>query len=801
MDNGKRSNIEAILPLTELQQGMLIHHLSNPLHDEGFLHVGFRLKGPLNTNFFKKAWGLAVERHQVLRSSVHWENIRTPVQLIRWVSEPNWTILDWTDISLAEQSIRLEALKSAQKGMGMDVKQNPLLNFHFIKMGEEEFFFLWPCHHLLLDGWSSSNIVKDVCAFYDALCKGTDTELEALPSLKTYYAWLKNKEQQGASSFWASYFAGYSNPHLFMRGNVPARSHGNIMKCISLSETESKKITEKARANLVSVNTIIQGAWSLLLSAYFNTGNVVFGTSVSGRSNDFPNMDLLTGMFMNILPVCSIFDKQCSLKEWLQSFQKRQVACLKYEDSTATEILSQVCKTKGGIMFDSLLVFENFPWKNLKCGDVEISDYGSGVTSNYPISLIIVPGTKMEFKFIFSTDQLDERTKNWIIDNWEGVLKLILSDEVTQIQQVLDGIGVFYRDDSVQKGLEVHKIEALSVNYVAPRNEIEEQLVKIWENLLGIDKVGVMDNYFELGGKSIMAIQMFALIESKLGARLPLTTLLFSSTIEQIGELITKNNKSELPKWKFIVPLKTTGDEKPLFCVHGGEGHVLFYKLLPNYLNENRPVYLLQPKGIDGDETMHESIEAMSKDYLSEIMQIQGDGTYNIMFFCYSALAVEMALLLQGIGKQVNLIIVDSTAQSPVNVSHRSFWLRAKKYLLKLQHAPLLTLKSSVVYRYRKLLEPVYISLTKDKSTIVLAKIRKHLDYVHGQYVWNKIDSPIALILTEKEPMENRVEKIRSWEYWTNKTVKVYYNTGNHLNLFEEPHVRLLAKTVNDTCI
>jgi len=91
--------------------------------------------------------------------------------------------------------------------------------------------------------------------------------------------------------------------------------------------------------------------------------------------------------------------------------------------------------------------------------------------------------------------------------------------------------------------------------------------------------------------------------------------------------------------------------------------------------------------------------------------------------------------------------------------------------------------------------------LTKDKSTIVLAKIRKHLDYVHGQYVWNKIDSPIALILTEKEPMESRVEKIRSWEYWTNKTVKVYYNTGNHLNLFEEPHVRLLAKTVNDTCV
>jgi len=156
MDNGKKSNIEAILPLTELQQGMLIHHLSNPLQDEGFLHVGFRLKGSLNTHFFKKAWELAVERHQVLRSSVHWENIRTPVQLIRGVSEPNWTILDWTDINLAEQSIRLEGLKSAQKGRGMDFKQNPLLNFHLMKMGQEEFFFFG---HAIIFYWMVGLVV------------------------------------------------------------------------------------------------------------------------------------------------------------------------------------------------------------------------------------------------------------------------------------------------------------------------------------------------------------------------------------------------------------------------------------------------------------------------------------------------------------------------------------------------------------------------------------------------------------------------------------------------------------------
>lgn len=801
MDTGKRSNIEAILPLTELQQGMLIHHLSNPLQDEGFLHVGFRLKGSLNIKYFRKAWELAVERHQVLRSSVHWENIRAPVQLIRGVNETNWTILDWTDINLTEQSIRIEALKSTQKGLGMDFKQNPLLNFHLIKMGNDEFFFLWPCHHLLLDGWSSSNIVKDVCSFYEALCKGTSTELKTLPSLKTYYAWLKNKEQKGAASFWSNYFEGYSKSHLFTRVNVPTRSDGNIMEFISLSETESKKITEKARANFVSVNTLIQGAWSLLLSAYFNAGNVVFGTSVSGRSNDFPNMDLLTGMFMNILPVSSIIDKHCSLKDWLQSFQKRQVACLQYEETTATEILSQLSKNKGGALFDSLLVFENFPWKDLKCGDVEISDYGSGVTSNYPITLIIVPQAQIKFKFIFSTDQLDERTKNWIISNWTRVLKLILSEEVSHVHEVLDGVEIYHHDDSEQKGIKTPKIEALSVNYVAPRNEIEHQLVNIWENLFGIDKVGVKDNYFELGGKSIMAIQMFALIESKLGARLPLTTLLFSPTIEQIGVLLTKKNKSELRNWKFIVPLRTNGSEKPLFCVHGGEGHVLFYKLLPKYLGRDRPVYLLQPKGIDGEGTMHESIEAMSREYLSEILEIQGDGPYNIMFFCYSALAIEMALLLQGMGKQVNLIIVDSTAQSPAKVSQRSFRLRVKNYLLKIRHAPIMTLKSSIVYRYRQLLEPIYIALTQDKSTVTLTKIRKHLDYVHGQYVWKKIDSPITLVLTEKEPTENREEKIRLWEYWTNSKVKVYYNTGNHLNLFDEPHVRLLAKTVDEVCV
>ncbi|GGW39331.1 condensation domain-containing protein [Arenibacter certesii] len=802
METKKKSNIESILPLTEMQQVMLLHHLSNPMQDEGFLHVGFRMNGAFNMQFFQKAWERTVNRHQVLRSSVHWEKITTPVQLVRDRGEMNWTILDWTDINIEEQLLRLEKLKLAQKVSGLDIKQNPMLRFTLIKMGKEENFFLWPCHHLLLDGWSSSTIIKEVFTYYESLCNNTQPKLDTLPSLKSYYSWLKRKSKTDAANFWADYFAGYSNTNLFAQANVSNKLDRSTMENRLLTETESKNIIAKAQSNLVSVNTLMQGAWTLLLSGYFQTDNVVFGTSVSGRSNDFPNMDLLTGMFMNILPVMGTIDKRITLKDWYQNFQKRQIACLQYETIPVNDIISYISEVPiGGNMFDSLMVFENFPWKDLKCGDLKISEYGSGITSNYPITLIIVPDEKIEFKFIFKNAQIDKRTKEWIIANWNRVLKLILSDEVTQVHEVLEGIKVFEMDKSAINGIKAHAVEALSASYVAPRNEIEVQLVTIWEYLLGIDKVGIRDNYFELGGKSMMAIKMFALIENKIGVKLPPTTLLFNPTIELIGLLLEKKETTELKNWKYIVPLKITGAKKPLFCVHGGEGHVLFYKLLPTYLGAERPVYLLQPKGINGESPMHKSIEEMCADYLTEMIQVQEEGPYNIMFFCYSALAIEMALLFKGMEKQVNLIIVDSTAQNTTFIRQPDVKGRIKNYFLKMRHAPIMTLKSSVVFRYRQLLEPTYIKLTNDQTTINLAKIRKQLNDVHRNYQWKKIDSPITLILTEKEPLESREEKIRLWKYWSTSKVEVCYNTGNHLNLFEEPHIKALGAHVELHCL
>lgn len=795
----KKSNIEAILPLSELQQGMLIHHLYNPTQDEGFLHLGFRMKGKLDSTNFKQSWQLVIDRHSILRTTVHWEKIEKPVQVIHAEKVLNWTFLDWSEKTANEFKQELKNLKSAQKEIGLNFKENPLVNFTLINLGEDEHFFLWPCHHLLLDGWSGNNLVKDVLVFYDALCKNETPVLPTLPSLKSYIGWLKKKNPENAASFWSSYFDGFQKTHLLCPLNTNQATDKTSSENIRLTETETIGINNLAKRLQVSPNTLIQGAWGLLLGEYFQSDDVVFGASVSGRSNDFPNMDLLTGMFMNVLPIRSQIKKQSDLKEWLREFQKNQVKAMEYEHITLNSISSYINKDEGRPLFDSLLVFENFPWKGIKSGAVEILDYRSGATTNYPISLMVIPDNALEFNFLFRDDQITKETRQWILENWHLMLKVLASEKVSTVKELTNCVEVFKRENQA-----INSEQALkSINgrqYVAPRNDIELKLVKIWENLLGIDSVGITDDYFELGGKSLMAIKMFSLIESKMGVKLPPTTLLFATTIEKITEKLLETKNEGLANWEFLVPLKTQGESTPLFCVHGGEGHVLFYKPLPKFLGTERPVYLLQPKGINGDGPMHTSTEAMGRDYLSEILQVQTEGPYNIMFFCYSALAIEMASLIEGRGQKANLIIVDSSAQAPIKNGNSGILTRVNGYMIKLWHAPIMTLKSSIIYRYRQFIEPVYIMLTKNKTTADLVKIRKQLHEVYEHYTWKKINSQCTLILTNIEATALKEEKIQLWQHWSNTKVKILYNSGNHLNLFEEPHIRSLAKNVEMIC-
>jgi thioesterase domain-containing protein/acyl carrier protein len=195
-----------------------------------------------------------------------------------------------------------------------------------------------------------------------------------------------------------------------------------------------------------------------------------------------------------------------------------------------------------------------------------------------------------------------------------------------------------------------------------PRNRLELELLRIWEEVLNVRSIGINDNFFDLGGHSIIAVRLFAQIEKRFEKKLPLATLFRAPTIEQLAAYL-RQEKSE-PSWSSLVAIQPSGSKPPFFCVHAHGGNVLNFHDLARCLGTDQPFYGLQAQGLDGEQPRHSRIEEMAAHYLSEIKTVQAEGPYFLGGYCFGGkVAFEMARQLKASGEEVALLaVIDSYA-------------------------------------------------------------------------------------------------------------------------------------------
>lgn len=190
-----------------------------------------------------------------------------------------------------------------------------------------------------------------------------------------------------------------------------------------------------------------------------------------------------------------------------------------------------------------------------------------------------------------------------------------------------------------------------------PRTDLERQLAGIWQAVLAVDRVGMRDNFFDVGGHSLLAAQMFAQVEARLGVRLPLATLFQAPTIESLAALI--GQRQTLEAWRSLVAIQPSGTRRPLFAVPGVGGNVVGYRDLSHLLGPDQPFYGLQSRGLSGTEAPRTDIVEMATAYLEEIRQVQPEGPYNLLGACMGAVvAFEMAQQLHAAGQEVGLLVL-----------------------------------------------------------------------------------------------------------------------------------------------
>ncbi len=794
--NISATGIANILPLSEIQHALLIHRRTSK-EDEGLLPMRFRITGKLDEEVFLKALQSLSQRHEVLRSSVRFEGL----------SQPAWVIHE--SVSMQINHYEVPANTSFEDhfdkvweeiAASFSLQEVPLANLHVFRIAPEEHWIVWPVHHILLDGWSSANLLAELVLSYDQFMAGKPVVLPGIPALQTIYKNSASIDANARDTFWAEYFSDFRKD----RTIYPARHRMDppLQSTFKLSEADTQRFLEHAKALQVSPNTTFRALWAILVAGLAGNSDSCFGATVSGRASGLPGMEQAVGMFTNVLPVRIPIAADTAFKAWLTEIQQSGLAALEFEQTPNSYFERYFGNRPWSQAIESLLIFESHPWDAPASENISIDQFKSGATTNYPLNLIVVPGREIQISLISHEPEVSP-IHDWLNENLRALIRQFISElpqTASDLSEVLSPVD--FELPSVSKTGEDgnHAGYKGRTQGKQPSNPEETALQQIWDELLGTEKIGVREDFFDAGGTSLDVIHLFARIEKELGKKLPPTTILFHPTIEELGRNLAQQEDVSLAEPTSLVPLRTTGTKAPLFCVHGGEGHILFYRELNKYLDPDRPIYLLQPKGINGNTDLHESLEAMATDYLREIDEVYDGDEVNLVYYCYSALAIEMAQQLKKKDRSPNLIIIDSTALAPSLAASYTDNRRATEYLKRLKRFPLITIKSSVMYRYRRHLEPLVLKIFDQRETLQLRKIRENLHNLFLKYQWKIVRNKATLILIREEHPDLIEEKIERWTHWLGQEPEVLYNSGNHFSIFEEPHVALLGQHIESAC-
>lgn len=788
----QKANVEAIFPLNFLQQALLFHSLQEGV-DQGFLRVKCILKGKINVEAFQTAWRKNIQRHEVLRTSVHWENLEKPVQVIQKEVLLPFAFHDWSENSEQEQKEKFDELTKADGADSLNLSQAPVLRIFLIKLSGDKHILLWDCHHILVDGWSASIILQDLLAFYDAYCAGEkDAGLPGIPSYKSYLNWVKNQDVTKSKTFWTKVLKDFDRPTLVGNRNQPQKSLQNNFqtKSFKLSAEESQQLRDFSQKNQITLNTLIQGIWAILLSQYVEHEDLAFGTIVSGRSIDLPNAALMAGMYMNVLPLRIRLNDVEKFSDWLRFLQVQQAQIRGFEYTNLNEILDSRSSTMGNLLFDSVVVFENMPLENIRGGGVSIESFESGLTSNYALTLAVSPIREIKTYLKYDAALISEQQISWFLSNLSNLFAAIIQNKSGSLREIKN----FITPLELKKPLE--QIEDLNItvarNYLAPRNEAELILVGIWENMLNIQPIGVNEDFFDLGGTSIIAIRLFTEIQKRFNKKLQPISLLNHRTVEALAKFMADDNGEA--KFLSLVPLRASGSKPPIFCLHAGGGHVFFYKDLAKHLGADQPVYALQRLGVDDNTQAAQDIESTASHYLEEIRKVQPDGPYSLLAYCFSiSICWEMIRQIQESGNSISLIaIIDSSP--PLKVEKRTTAERVNGILNKAKALDFSFIKTMWNARINRPIKAKLTFMASDVETIQFQKKMKTLNSISAAYIWNPLPVKITLIRSAEyilNPRKN--EKASQWNQLALNGVDTYVVDGQHRDLFNEPEVKQLA--------
>ncbi|MFB9449592.1 amino acid adenylation domain-containing protein [Dactylosporangium vinaceum] len=420
--------LQDVLPLSALQRGLLFQ--ADPtLQDSYTLQAVVDVEGDLHVVALRRAAEALLRRHPTLRATFRQRVEGEPVQVIPRAAVLPWTEVDLTGRPEAERRAELDRRTDADWAERFDVTQAPLLRFTVYRWGERHWRLVWTLHHILLDGWSMPVFAQELFQLYGR--GGDPSALPPAPAHRPYFEWLKRQDTDRARSWWKAELAGVDGATRMVATAATATAEPAARTVPSVLTADvpawlSAELADWARRHGVTLSTVMQGCWAVLLGRLTGRRDVVFGTVHSGRPSELPGVERMLGAFLTSLPLRVGLDPAQPLGELLAGLQRKQFELTEHLHLP----LAEVQALGGGELFDTVLSYHNYPAADVQAlqglvPDLRVHSGTARVVAEYPFALSVYPGEEIRLEAQFRADRLDEATVTALLERFTGLLRAV----------------------------------------------------------------------------------------------------------------------------------------------------------------------------------------------------------------------------------------------------------------------------------------------------------------------------------------------------------------------------------------
>jgi len=663
-----------------------------------------RITGSLSPEMLEKSLQRLVDRHEILRTTFDKgdEGLVQVIAASRKISLPVTSLEDFAEV---EQEAVLEKSIRAEASAILDLVHGPLIRAHLFRLRFQEHVLVITTHHILVDGWSQGVIQRDLWTIYQSLVESREP---ALPPLPIQYGdfvhwqqeWLISDEAREQLEFWKKQLVP-PTPVISFPVHVPSEggTTSEPMETVLLPQDLVRALKNLSQSHDVTMFMLLLAGFAALLSRYADQQDILIGSPVAHRG---PETEMLIGPFASPVSLRLSLSGDPTLHELLGRTRDVTLEALSHAD-LPFEVLLEKLESRSlrgrNPLSQCYFFYQNAFLQPRTLGELKVTplrDFGLGTHFDLQMGLLERPeGIRAQLEY--NPDLFEPTTIRRMLEDYQTILDAMQESSALRVSQM--EVSVQPRSQAALSTGSSQSEQSL------PLNETERRLKQIWEELLGVRSIGVHQNYFELGGNSILAVRLFAEIENVFTVKLPLSTLLKAPTIKKLAKVLC--SETSAPTWSPVVPIQPCGSRPPFFCVHAAGGNVLLYRNLSRHLGADQPFYGLQFPGLDGEQPVLTRIEDMAALYVQEIQSIQRHGPYFLGGYCLGGtIALEMAQQLTKNGEEVAMLALFDTLNWS-QIPPYSLWSKTYHQVERLAfHAgnfTLLSFKDKVTFFQEKL--------------------------------------------------------------------------------------------------